>query len=690
MRTGKYITKYDYIGYYTKQKAMWFFTNAEIKAKIDLLLKNVSFYDFEDLDDEEEHDYEIDAYEIYKEQTDFLSQLEINKNIDVDNPKIAEGILLDKASQEDIKKTYHYIKKIINFETDPLFKNKSLEELANLTLELIDKNDEIIFFQPVFINDKLITKPDCFIKKNDEFIVIETKGTSSIKKHHILDVFYQAQVISKHPYFINKCISYQMCIVDYVKLKKNQVNFTISPYYNYQKSVVLSLPPSAANQFNKFEINELKRKRKRGEAIYLKKDENKKYYEDIDAYDHCKGILIDDLIDGTYSSINDYKEAKKIYDYKTEDLKDDVRFNKTMDELIKSIEKLHNDFDEVISELLVHKQNLLALPIEQRIPNYFIPSYNDKGDYKDNDFWLELRNLYAYSGYDVIKYSGKILTIKKFGLDNVTKDILGIDILKTYANQTFFNLYKNNQIKIYQAAVDLFAKLKSKKVYFDFESINSAIRAVDNSFPFTQTVTQNSIIIDDGSCDIKNLKCTNMIIDPREINNEWFKAIIDKIHQGLEYSYIVYNKSFEASRLKEMAEFINEEIYELKVSEIIKNMYDLADFFIVSMGKQLIVIPELKGFYSIKKVLPIIEKEFPQIYHDVNCLNYKELSVGNGLVCQTKTTKRFFNTITDLEWEQFVHDARIYCENDVRAMIAVEYFIKKLIDEAKMKNLILS
>ncbi|RJS88752.1 DUF2779 domain-containing protein, partial [Ureaplasma urealyticum] len=138
------------------------------------------------------------------------------------------------------------------------------------------------------------------------------------------------------------------------------------------------------------------------------------------------------------------------------------------------------------------------------------------------------------------------------------------------------------------------------------------------------------------------------------------------------------------------AEFINEEIYELKVSEIIKNMYDLADFFIVSMGKQLIVIPELKGFYSIKKVLPIIEKEFPQIYHDVNCLNYKELSVGNGLVCQTKTTKRFFNTITDLEWEQFVHDARIYCENDVRAMIAVEYFIKKLIDEAKMKNLILS
>ena len=212
MRTGKYITKYDYIGYYTKQKAMWFFTNAEIKAKIDLLLKNVSSYDFEDLDDEEEHDYEIDAYEIYKEQTDFLSQLEINKNIDVDNPKIAEGILLDKASQEDIKKTYHYIKKIINFETDPLFKNKSLEELANLTLELIDKNDKIIFFQPVFINDKLITKPDCFIKKNDEFIVIETKGTSSIKKHHILDVFYQAQVISKHPYFINKCISYQMCI----------------------------------------------------------------------------------------------------------------------------------------------------------------------------------------------------------------------------------------------------------------------------------------------------------------------------------------------------------------------------------------------------------------------------------------------------------------------------------------------
>lgn len=127
MRTSKYITKYDYIGYYTKQKAMWFFTNAEIKAKLDLMLKDVSSYDFEDLDDEEDHDIEIDAYEIYKEQTDFILQLEINKNIDKDNPKIAEGIILDQASQEDIKKTYPNITKIINFEADALYKNKSLE-----------------------------------------------------------------------------------------------------------------------------------------------------------------------------------------------------------------------------------------------------------------------------------------------------------------------------------------------------------------------------------------------------------------------------------------------------------------------------------------------------------------------------------------------------------------------------------
>jgi hypothetical protein len=31
------------------------------------------------------------------------------------------------------------------------------------------------------------------------------------------------------------------------------------------------------------------------------------------------------------------------------------------------------------------------------------------------------------------------------------------------------------------------------------------------------------------------------------------------------------------------------------------------------------------------------------------------------------------------EWEKISNNLKVYCENDVRAMIAVEYFVKSLI-----------
>jgi hypothetical protein len=61
-----------------------------------------------------------------------------------------------------------------------------------------------------------------------------------------------------------------------------------------------------------------------------------------------------------------------------------------------------------------------------------------------------------------------------------------------------------------------------------------------------------------------------------------------------------------------------------------------------------ICLAELKGYYSIKKVLPLVKKNELQIYESVGCKDYKEeLNVHNGSEAQKLSTQRFFKIIND-------------------------------------------
>ncbi|GHU46907.1 hypothetical protein FACS1894218_0220 [Bacilli bacterium] len=137
-------------------------------------------------------------------------------------------------------------------------------------------------------------------------------------------------------------------------------------------------------------------------------------------------------------------------------------------------------------------------------------------------------------------------------------------------------------MNIYETTKSEFHKLKPKRVYFDFESLNLATRVIDNTVPFIQTVNQVSVIVDHGNGNLNNTNKQNIVIDPIDVNHESLEQIIDAIYpenDAKNYSYVVYNKSFEKSRLTEMAEIINSQEYYDKVKVIKENIYDLADFF---------------------------------------------------------------------------------------------------------------
>ncbi len=674
MKQSKYITKYDYINYYVKQPNMWFFTNSEIDAayhtQYELTIKkNKDNYQLDLFDDEdyEEESYEATEYSIYCE---YKENNELNK-LSENDPKLISGRLIDEFSKKSIikwveKELYLDNPEVYDFDDQKL----SMEENAKQTNKLLSEKENIILFQPAFIDSKtyyendnctIATKCDAIVKVGNCLYLIETKGTSSSKLHHILDLLFQKKVIEASLNINNFKfeINYNLCLVAYERLTKQQkISFVVANTINLTKSA-----PSIPKQIN----NDICMK----QLIKIGATHNRywtqKPKEKI-------GIEIDDILSLNFNKYIDDRDIKEI-----------EKFTK--------INKLINEFQDSIIVLWKHKKNMEESKIQQ--PHHFIPQYNDNGDYKKSDLWLELRNLYKLEGYEIFNYSGNVVNQQGSNLDLFYKlkleqsNIEWRDFIRTNDSgkqdfwlQHYFNAKFEKTINKEKYNI-LLNTLKEKRVYFDFETINPAFRLIDNTTPFTQVVTQCSIIIDDVNHDYNNVLCNNLMADPANYDISFLKEMVDALYRGHEYSYVVYNKTFETGRLNEIKSYLNDSEYSKKIDTITENIYDLADFFSVSSEKYCILIRKLGAFHSIKKVLALIEEYAKDIFELTKCIDYKKLDIQNGLMCQNKSMQRFFNNkdkqyISDKEWEEIVEQSKKYCENDVRAMIAVYEFVKNI------------
>ncbi len=662
MKKSNYIGKYDYIAYYTKQPAFWFFSNTEVMAAIEAQLKLVCDENDIDEEDEESADFEeeneIDYYELYKQAK------EENATIDDDNPQIFEGNMIDKESRNFVKELYPNIKTIIDLEDDPKIKFASQEELAKLTQQLIEQNENIIIFQPVFISGHMITKPDALVKQDIEIRIIETKGTTTAKRHHFLDILFQSKVMHSIDYLQDYYFIFSLCLVKFCYANKHEVPLTITDSFNISKAVSLKSGLSIAQ----------KRLKKEARGFFVK-DRETDEEEFIEA-----PITLSKVCDGDLSDLENYI-----------DLNPYAGSKKTAEEFKLKAINLFREFDEVVEKLYNIRQEMQNNG-KGEVVGKIKPSSNEKSYWKTSDLFIILRNLYKADGYKLFNYSGNVAYqteeyIRQYKkTDNVMKYI---KITKDFDYHDFFD-EKAPAITVNRVGLrEMWDELQPKKVYFDFETINSPIRPIDNCLPFMQILTQCSVIIDDNDgTPVKDLKCNNIVIDPLNITLQDFKHVVDSLYRGPEYSYIVYNASFERSRLKELKTYLKDEPdheeYCNKIDCINAHMYDIANFFVVNSNKynRPIVIKELGGFYSIKKVLPYIMNHHREIFDDTGCVDYHSLdTVQNGKICQGETTKRFHNLLSNDKWNALVINLKKYCENDVRAMIAVEYFVKELVNQ---------
>ena len=74
----------------------------------------------------------------------------------------------------------------------------------------------------------------------------------------------------------------------------------------------------------------------------------------------------------------------------------------------------------------------------------------------------------------------------------------------------------------------------------------------------------------------------------------------------------------------------------------------------------------------------------PVIFH-IGCLQIDKhfhVTHHNGAEAQSLSTRRFLGIIeSDEYWNKAVENLKKYCNNDVKAMVAVVYFVRDIIDK---------
>ncbi len=268
--------------------------------------------------------------------------------------------------------------------------------------------------------------------------------------------------------------------------------------------------------------------------------------------------------------------------------------------------------------------------------------------------------------FDLIQ-DGKVGMLD-IGEDMLTREnnIIQRGVVK--AGKPYYNLKK---IK------DGIAKLKYPIYHLDFESFPCPLPRFEGEKPYTQSVFQFSLHVENapGVCNKETDHC-EFLADSHEDTRE---ALMQKLCENIkddDGSVLVYNKSFESSRLKELAVYYP--AYADKLNNIISRLFDLMDIvktntkFYQAMGyseaeaKELNFYNEdLAGSYSIKKVLPIFSH-----------LTYKGMEVGNGM--EAVYTYASFPKLNKALFDKKYTALLEYCKQDTWAMVEILDSLRKL------------
>ena len=185
----------------------------------------------------------------------------------------------------------------------------------------------------------------------------------------------------------------------------------------------------------------------------------------------------------------------------------------------------------------------------------------------------------------------------------------------------------------------------------DFETFQPAVPLFDNSKPYQQIPFQYSIHFKESKkSQLKHFEfLAEQGADPRK---KFIEGLLrDTKNPG---DIIVYNKTFEITRLKEIARDFPE--YADEIEKRINRVKDL----MIPFQKKYYYAPEMQGSYSIKYVLPALVPE----------LSYDKLEINEGglasIAYESLQMESDLMRIADIK-QQLLE----YCKLDTLAMVNI-------------------
>ncbi len=315
----------------------------------------------------------------------------------------------------------------------------------------------------------------------------------------------------------------------------------------------------------------------------------------------------------------------------------------TIESVIDSILPLQNFIEENIERLkkVIRKKEMPGIDIGEHCHNpYTCSFFNYCRKHIPEDSIFDFSGMHLKKKYQL--YRDGIIK-----LDDVPDNY---SLNKNNGIQ--LDVYKSGKAKIDKEAIKSFLDDFNYPLYFmDFETFQPAVPLYDNSKPYQQIPFQYSIHLKDKKDG--ELKHFEFLAEPGEDPRIKFIEGLLNDTNG-EGDIVVYNKSFEITRLKEIARDFPE--YSEEIEKIILRIKDL----MIPFQRKYYYAPEMNGSYSIKAVLPSLVPE----------LSYDKLKIKEGGLASI--TFEGLQAETDMMIIAETREQLLeYCKMDTLAMVKI-------------------
>ena len=216
--------------------------------------------------------------------------------------------------------------------------------------------------------------------------------------------------------------------------------------------------------------------------------------------------------------------------------------------------------------------------------------------------------------------------------------------------------------------------------HLDFETFPCPLPRYRGEKCYTQSVFQFSLHIEKspGICDKEKDHYGYLADTHEDIREELIKKMIELIDIS-KGTILVYNDSFEKTRLSELAEIFplyKKELLKMKdmvfdLMNIVKtrsSLYEELGFDIEEAKLFNYYHKDMCGSFSIKKILPLFTN-----------LSYKDLEIGNGT--EALVTYAKFPKFNEEEFDYFYNSLIEYCKQDTWAMVEILRGLRDLVND---------